>query len=88
MYIVKEQEKSRTQGQLMEVYHMTYEWDGGETVSVTEDERNVGYSYPVPRREPIRYYSKSYSELPERIKTALKNAKQTGTVIDLGGFEY
>ncbi|MEM7758061.1 MAG: hypothetical protein AAF298_08045 [Cyanobacteria bacterium P01_A01_bin.40] len=84
MYTVKEEIESYIEGRLMEIYHMTYEWKGDETVLITEDERNVGYSYPVPKREPTRHYSRNYSELSERIKTALSNAKDKNIVIDLG----
>lgn len=84
MYIVKETIKSYTQGHLMEIYHMTYEWDGSDNVKITEDERNVGYSYPVPKREPTRQFLEKHSEIPERIKEALSDAKSTGNTIELG----
>ncbi|MGI0494318.1 hypothetical protein ACN4EG_21230 [Alkalinema pantanalense CENA528] len=80
MYTVREQENEG-----MQILYMTYTWDGIGLVAVSEAEKNVGYSWPVPNWEPTRRFSKALSELPEHIQQALLHAKEIGQpYIDLG----
>ncbi len=79
MHIVKEQIEGN-----LEIFHITYEWDGSNTVTVVEAEQNVGYSWPVPKWEPTRVSERPFSELPERIQQALLKAQETNQPVDLG----
>jgi hypothetical protein len=52
MYIVKEKNHSYIGQKLLTTFHITYEWDGKETVIKTVKEENVMRIYNMPRWEP------------------------------------
>lgn len=79
MHIVKEQIDNG-----LSIFHMTYEWDGSDAVTIVEAEQNVGHSWPVPKWEPTRRSKNQFSELPEKIQKALLQAQETNQIVDLG----
>ena len=84
MYIVKEKNHSYIGQKLVTTFHITYEWDGKETVIETVREENVTQVFNMPRWEPTRRQTVKFSELVDRIKTALLRAKETGEEVDIG----
>ncbi len=84
MYIVKEKDHDYNGKKLLTTFHITYEWDGKETVIKTVEEENVMRIYNMPRWEPPRRQTVKFSELGDRIKTALLRAKETGEEVDIG----
>ena len=86
MYIVKEKhhDYDSINKQVLTTFHRTYEWDGQETVIETVAEENVKRFYNMSRWEPTRRQTVKFSQLADRIKTALLRAKETGEEVDIG----
>jgi hypothetical protein len=84
MYIVKEKNHSYIGKKLVTTFHITYEWDGKETVIETVREENVTRIFNMPRWEPTRRQTVKFSELVDQIQTALLRAKETGEEVDIG----
>jgi hypothetical protein len=85
MYIVKEKDHDYIGQTLTTTFHITYEWDGKETVIKTVEEENVSRAFfSMPRWEPTRRQTVKFWELVDRIQTALLQAKETGEEVDIG----
>jgi len=85
MYIVKEKNHSYIGQKLLTTFHITYEWDGKETVIETVEEENVSRAFfNMPRWEPTRRQTVKFSQLGDEIQTALLRTKETGEEVDIG----